>query len=522
MYSLAQRSVRGVAWAIACLMLTALTQYSAAQTNLALNKPTKASSQAKPEQSSDKAVDGITLKPPRYTWYTATRWTSSRAVDRDTAWFMVNLQSVHKLNKVVIKWEYAFARSFDILVSKDNKAWTLAKHVAWSTCFQNGSDGVETVYFEPIDAHYVKFQGISRGTPYAYSIYEFEVYENADMPAELPDFSYPGPEAAFTIDGRYNPCEVINTVADNVGPVEYAPWMFHNKANYVRSLPDGTNKVTFPGGTKVKWTYEWKMKNAMIDPINGMAGLRYGLGGRGSCGGAPIDAKSILPLPMTVDIFTTWKCDYTVVSGSHTVAYDMWTTNAAGDTTLDEIMIFFDTGGRFIKNKEFGGYAGTPWATPTIGGIKWEVFGDVGSRTKSFGPADNQPIYEFSGNLKDFFDFLRANDRLLGTHLEWMWCGVETGGRNTDDIVEGKLTTTEWSISSPGAHPVANRDSFRPVRTSAAAQHTKPAQLVPAVRGYDSFVNQRASRDIYSIRGELIASSAGGRTPNSSAVRILR
>lgn len=102
------------------LIATVLMGNLSAQTNLALNKPASASSIQKDLHIPGNAVDGIDLSGRR-TWYTATRWSSDKDLDGDDSWFMVDLENTHTINHVVIKWEWAFARSFDILVST-NKA----------------------------------------------------------------------------------------------------------------------------------------------------------------------------------------------------------------------------------------------------------------------------------------------------------------------------------------------------------------------------------------------------------------
>lgn len=498
----------------ACLLLALTVGQPAAQTNLALNKAATASSFSRDETGPGFAVDGIDFSGDR-TWFTATRWASAhKAGDGDSAWFMVDLEGVHSVNKVVIKWEYAFGRSYDILVSTDGTSWTTAKHIEWSTCYQNGNGGIDYIHFDPVDTRYVKFRGATRGTPYGYSFWELEVYADAAVPAELPDFTYPGPTAPFTIDGGSNPCEVIN-----VGPVMYAPWMFHNNPNLVTGV-DGWCTMSYPGGSDVQWTFDWKMANMSTQPVNNMAGIMYG---NRVVGGAPFAEKAILPLPVTSDIHTTWKCTYSGgATGSYTVAYDMWTSSRA-DTCepLDEVMIFLHTTGRFVKNGDRGGYAGSPWATPTIAGTKWAVFGDPDDMTKSFEPLDGEPVYDFSGNLKDFFGFLKDNGRLNGSYLHWLWAGTETGGRNAYDLAEGTLTTTEWTISSPDA-PTAAPERTEPHAGVQTHRTQTAAQLLTTLRGLKAATTrQRSASTVYSLKGERVESVTNGTARLSGAVRVV-
>jgi hypothetical protein len=170
----------------------------------------------------------------------------------------------------------------------------------------------------------VRFQGKTRGQPYGYSFWEFEVYANAPVTAKIPTFDYPGPTAPFTIKGGHCPCEIIN-----VGPVQYGPFMFHTNCALI-NRDGGYSDITFPGGTQTRWTYKWNMLNVGIIPINNMAGIWYGKKENSVPGGAPTTDLGILPLPITADMFTKWKCTYSSVSGSYTVAYDNGTAGGCG------------------------------------------------------------------------------------------------------------------------------------------------------------------------------------------------
>ena len=83
------------------LALMALGTLSAsAATNIALNKPTDASS-----GTSALAVDGNTYD---------TRWESS---SYDHQWFYVDLEASHDIDHVKIMWERAFTKHFKIYVA---------------------------------------------------------------------------------------------------------------------------------------------------------------------------------------------------------------------------------------------------------------------------------------------------------------------------------------------------------------------------------------------------------------------
>jgi hypothetical protein len=74
------------------------------------------------------------------------------------------------VSKVVLRWEAAYARQFQVQTSIDNSSWT--------TVYSNysGTGGTNTITFSPTTARYVKVYLIQRATSYGFSLYEFEVY----------------------------------------------------------------------------------------------------------------------------------------------------------------------------------------------------------------------------------------------------------------------------------------------------------------------------------------------------------
>ena len=66
-----------------------------------------------------------------------------------------------------------YAKEYKLLVSDtaEDDDWTEIAHVT------DGRAGViETNLSSPVNARYIKMQGIKEGSRYGYSIYEFEVY----------------------------------------------------------------------------------------------------------------------------------------------------------------------------------------------------------------------------------------------------------------------------------------------------------------------------------------------------------
>ncbi|TQR44998.1 discoidin domain-containing protein [Paenibacillus popilliae] len=136
--------------------------------NLALQKATESSEPEFPYYSSDKAVDG---NP-------STRWASKYV---DDAWFLVDLGEVKDINKVIIKWEGAYAEKYELLVSDDKTNW---RNISGESGIIESKGKMDILEFDTTPARYVKFQGIQRATVFGNSFYEFEVYS----PGQIPEY----------------------------------------------------------------------------------------------------------------------------------------------------------------------------------------------------------------------------------------------------------------------------------------------------------------------------------------------
>lgn len=125
--------------------------------NLALGRPVTASSTESAAYQASLAVDGLT----------GTRWSSAFT---EAEWIAVDLGSLRTFNRVVLRWEAAYGKSYQLEGSSDGSAWT--------TIFTqlNGTGGVEDLGFARTAARYLRMRGTSRATAYGYSLYEFEVY----------------------------------------------------------------------------------------------------------------------------------------------------------------------------------------------------------------------------------------------------------------------------------------------------------------------------------------------------------
>ncbi|MCO5974577.1 discoidin domain-containing protein [Actinoallomurus soli] len=125
-------------------------------TNLSQGRPTTASSTEASGTAAANATDGNT----------SSRWSSAFS---DPQWLQVDLGAVHQLSHVVLNWEAAYGKAFQIQTSGDGTNWT----TVYST--GSGTGGVQDVSVSG-SGRYVRMYGTQRGTPYGYSLWEFQVF----------------------------------------------------------------------------------------------------------------------------------------------------------------------------------------------------------------------------------------------------------------------------------------------------------------------------------------------------------
>src|SRR5258706_1990337 len=146
-------------------------------TNLALNKPATASSIEAAGFEAAKAVDGST----------STRWASVDPAST-TQWIYVDLGATTSISRVVLKWEAAYAKSYQVQVSNDASTWT----TIFSTT--TGDGATDDLTGLSGSGRYVRVNCTLRGTTYGYSLWEFEVYGTAG-PTNTPTNTQPAPTA---------------------------------------------------------------------------------------------------------------------------------------------------------------------------------------------------------------------------------------------------------------------------------------------------------------------------------------
>ncbi|MFC1437446.1 discoidin domain-containing protein [Streptacidiphilus sp. N1-10] len=128
----------------------------AADTLLSQGKPTTASSTENAGTPAADATDGDT----------GTRWSSAFS---DPQWLEVDLGATASIDKVVLNWETASGKAYQIQTSSDGTTWT----PIYTTT--TGPGGTETLAVTGT-GRYVRMYGTARNTAYGYSLWEFQVY----------------------------------------------------------------------------------------------------------------------------------------------------------------------------------------------------------------------------------------------------------------------------------------------------------------------------------------------------------
>lgn len=161
--------------------------------DLARGRPVVASSTESPQYAAANAVDGNH----------ATRWSSQFS---DPQWIYVDLGERIALDRMVIRWETAFAAEYAVQVSDDASGWVEIRH-------QNGSGGTESLVGLEGSGRYVRVLGLRRATQWGYSIWSLEVYGTPtseppsmnlalNRPATASSVESPSLGPALAFDGR--------------------------------------------------------------------------------------------------------------------------------------------------------------------------------------------------------------------------------------------------------------------------------------------------------------------------------
>ncbi|MFB4270170.1 discoidin domain-containing protein [Nonomuraea sp. GTA35] len=107
----------------------------------------------------------------------ASRWAT--AAWSDPGWIHVDLGATAQISKVVLQWDPAYARSFQIQTSPDASTWTTIYSTTTGTGFKQTLNVSGT-------GRYVRMYGTQRAGAYGYSLWEFQVYGTGGAPTDPP------------------------------------------------------------------------------------------------------------------------------------------------------------------------------------------------------------------------------------------------------------------------------------------------------------------------------------------------
>ena len=164
-------------------------------TNAAQGRPATASSVENAGTPASAAVDGNA----------GTRWSSAFS---DPQWIRVDLGTTQSICQVVLQWEGAYARSFQIQTSTNDSTWTTVHSTT------TGTGGTQTINLTG-SGRYVRMNGTVRATGYGYSLWEFRIYTGTGGPTASPTNS-PTPDPTPS-----DPVEPTDPRNPNFGPNTY-------------------------------------------------------------------------------------------------------------------------------------------------------------------------------------------------------------------------------------------------------------------------------------------------------------
>ncbi len=150
---------------LAFATLAILPGLASAQTLLSQGKPAVASS-AEGALTAASVVDGNA----------GTRWASNYS---DAEWVYIDLGATATINRIVLNWETAYGKGYQIQVSANATSWT----TIYST---STSDGAIDDFTVTGSGRYIRMNGTARATGYGYSLWEFQVYGSTSVTSSVP------------------------------------------------------------------------------------------------------------------------------------------------------------------------------------------------------------------------------------------------------------------------------------------------------------------------------------------------
>src|SRR5262249_540986 len=95
-----------------------------------------------------------------------TRWMSGFG---EPQWITIDLRSTYNVCRVVLNWDFQYARGFQLQMSNNGAAW----YSIFATT--TGTGGIQSIDVAGT-GRYIRMLGTARGTAWGFSLWEFEVY----------------------------------------------------------------------------------------------------------------------------------------------------------------------------------------------------------------------------------------------------------------------------------------------------------------------------------------------------------
>ena len=161
------------------------TPVSGGSVLLSYNKPATASTSQNNAQCSgctpDKAVDLL-----NYTRWASDTWD-------DSQWIYVDLGATATVTRVVLNWEAAYGKSYNLQISPNATSWT---NIYSTTTGDGGTDDITGLN---ASGRYVRMQGVLRGTGFGWSLWAFDIYGTGGAPNPTPTtVPSPTPHGPYT------------------------------------------------------------------------------------------------------------------------------------------------------------------------------------------------------------------------------------------------------------------------------------------------------------------------------------
>jgi hypothetical protein len=192
---------------------------------------------------------------------TATRWESQWT---DPQWLDADYGAPRWIDRVTIRWENAYAKSYKVQTSLDGTAWT----DVYTTV--SGDGGVDVATFPVVQARHVRVYATERGTSWGYSIWEMTADRSvaAGAPAALlssPDDAFqPGEIYSYPNPARGGKPAVFHVEVGRADNVELRVYDVAGQLVHQEAMAGDPSLIN--GGQGLRYAYETAWSTSGVPP----------------------------------------------------------------------------------------------------------------------------------------------------------------------------------------------------------------------------------------------------------------